>query len=105
MSLEICWNVKGAFIGTVGCKSPPAPAPFSENEVLPDNWTLLFLTFLATCLLPSGPLYQEEKFSGNEEIDHNSGVVGEAIDAYAHHVVADSHHTLMLADIQGELMV
>ena len=105
MSLEIHWNVEAAFIGTVGCKLPPAPAPFSENEVLPDNRTLLFSTFLATCLLPSGPLYREEKCCGNEEIGHNSGVVGEAIDAYAHHVVADSHGTLMLADIQGESMV
>ena len=90
------WNFNGAFIGVLETALPAAPA--AEDN---DNRSLVFSTFLATPLLPSGPSYTEEKFSGNTEVGNNSGSIGQAIDAYAHHVVVDSLGSILFADLQG----
>lgn len=87
------WNVEGAFVGLL-----EDPLPRATGD---DNQSLLFSTFLATPLLPSGPSFKEEKFSGNSDVGENPGKVGEAIDAFAHHVVVDSFQTVLFADLQG----
>lgn len=89
------WNVDGAFVGVLESALPSLPADQDDDQ------SLLYLTFLAIRLLPSGPLYKEEKFSSNTEVGKNSGTIGHAIDAYAHHIVIDSLSTVMFADLQG----
>lgn len=92
------WNAADAFVGTVETPLPDHP-PGDQK----DNRTLIFPHFLATPLLPSGSQYREIKFSGNEDIGNNTDKVGEAIDAYAHHIVADSYGDVLFADLQGKI--
>ncbi|KAF8240539.1 hypothetical protein L208DRAFT_1420398 [Tricholoma matsutake] len=68
----IHWNFADAFIGTI-------------------TSGLVFKTFLAAPLLKTSGLYNEQKFSGT----------GHAIDAYAHHILADSNGSLLMTDLQG----
>ena len=82
----IRWNIDGAFIGTV-------------TNLLPDTG-LIFDTFLAAPLLNTSD-YVERKFSGSTTAGHSLDVVGSAIDAYAHHVLADSAREFLLTDLQG----
>lgn len=91
------WNVNNAFVGKLDV--PILPSVTDE-----DNRSLLFTTFLATPLLPSGPSFKEQKFSGNTEVGRNSGTIGQAVDAFAHHVVVDSQKTCVFADLQGNLI-
>lgn len=90
------WNVDGAFVGVLETALPPPPA--NQDD---DNRSLVYSTFLATPLLSSGPSYKEEKFSGNMEVGNNSGSIGNAVDAYAHHIVVDSLGTVLFVDLQG----
>ncbi|KAG1853656.1 hypothetical protein F4604DRAFT_1507375, partial [Suillus subluteus] len=57
--------------------------------------------FLATPLLPSGALYREVKFSGNEQPGNNEDLIGRVVDAYSHHVLVDSEFEILISDIQG----
>jgi hypothetical protein len=63
--------------------------------------SMIFETFLASPLLPSGGLYKERKFSGSKIAGHNVDGLGQAVDAYAHHVLADSGGEMLLTDLQG----
>jgi hypothetical protein len=83
-------------VGTVVSELDPAPAAGDE-----DSRTLLFDTFLAAPLLSTTGLYTEQKFSGNDGISENIDMVGQVIDAYAHHVLVDSCGTILLTDLQG----
>lgn len=94
------WNVSGAFIGELEAAVPCLPINPDD-----DCRSLLFSTFLATAVLPSGPLFTEEKFSGNDEAGKNSGAIGEAVDAFAHHVVVTSQGTVLFADLQGIIVI
>lgn len=87
--LDIRWNTRGAFIGTVA------------DGRLDDMSSLVFKTFLAAPLLDMSSLYTERKFSGSTTAGHSIDVVGSAIDAYAHHVLVDSDGSLLLTDLQG----
>lgn len=89
------WNAPGSFVGTVTTLLP-CPA---TDEV--DKRSLVYSTFLAAPLLVTDGEYKEQKFSGNLELPQNTSRIGRAIDAYAHHVVADSGGEIMLADLQG----
>ncbi|KAG2136218.1 kinase-like domain-containing protein [Suillus cothurnatus] len=79
---SIKWNVAGAFIGKL-------------------TDFLLYDVFLATPLLPSGALYWEVKFSGNEQPGNNEDMIGCVVDAYSHHVLVDSDFETLISDIQG----
>lgn len=74
-------------------------APPNEGEE--DNWSLIFPDFLATPLLSTAGLYTERKFSGCNEAGHSVDDIGRAIDAFAHHVLVDSHGSFLLTDLQG----
>jgi len=91
------WNVVGSFAGTLETMVPPATTTDDDTR------SLVFSTFLAMAVLPSGPSYKEVKFSGNTEIGCNSGAVGEAVDTFAHHVVITSEGTVLFADLQGDM--
>ncbi|KAG1900110.1 uncharacterized protein F5891DRAFT_1189196 [Suillus fuscotomentosus] len=90
------WNVAGAFIGKLTDLLPPAPTDGTD-----DNRSLLYDVFLATPLLPSGALYREVKFSGNEQPGNNEDMIGRVVDAYSHHVLVDSDFETLISDIQG----
>lgn len=98
--LEMKWNVDGAFLGELEVAVPRAPVNSDD-----DDRSLLFSTFLAVAVLPSGLLYTEEKFSGNVEAGKNSGSIREAVDAFAHHVVVTSQGTVLFADLQGTAVI
>ena len=79
-----------------------SPPPFEGNK---DDQTLIFKTFLAVPLLSTSGLYTERKFSGSDEAGDSVDETGRAIDAFAHHVLVDSHGSFLLADLQGSLFV
>jgi hypothetical protein len=93
--LEIKWNFAGSFIS---CATGIAPAPDSGTV---DNRSLLFDYFLATPLLDINDKTEERKFSGNEDVGHNTDPLGRVINAYIHHVLVDSLGDILLADVQG----
>ena len=90
------WNVHGSFVGTL--ETPQSRAPVNLDH---DTRSLVFSTFLASSILPTGPLFKEVKFSENTEVGCNTGTVGHAVDAFAHHVVVTSKGTVLFADLQG----
>ncbi|KAG1895860.1 uncharacterized protein F5891DRAFT_1193674 [Suillus fuscotomentosus] len=94
------WNIVGAFIGKLTDLLPPAPTDGTD-----DNRSLLYDVFLATPLLPSGALYREVKFSGNEQPGNNEDMIGRVVDAYSHHVLVDSSpdHSVTLFDPQAHI--
>ena len=92
---EIRFNAEGAFVGTLVSDLPPHP----KNEA--DRRSLILADFLAAPLLAKDPGYSEVKFSGTREPGNNKDVLGGVVDAFAHHVIVDSHHTIMLCDLQG----
>jgi myosin-heavy-chain kinase len=94
------WNLDGAFVGVIKTELPQPPGGKNDDNI-DDDQSLVFKSFLATRLLPSGPSYTEEKFSGNIEVGDNSGSIGHAVNTYAHHIVVDSHKTVLFADLQG----
>ena len=94
--LAMQWNVAGAFVGSL--RVTPAKAPEHLSQ---DDRTFIFPEFLAAPLLTINGLYKETKFSGNTSAGKNFGVVGRAVDAFAHHVVIDSGYTVVFADLQG----
>ncbi|KZP06765.1 hypothetical protein FIBSPDRAFT_763888, partial [Athelia psychrophila] len=100
--LAMKWNTTDTFVGTVVTAVTPIAGRPAAGEK--DNRTLLFPDFLVTPLLPSGSQYREVKFSGNEDFGNNTDPVGEAVDAYAHHTVADSFGDVLFADLQGKPM-
>jgi len=89
------WNTEGAFVGRLTEPLPPRDNPDEDNR------SLIFTTFLAAPILPSGPSYKEIKFSGNTEVGQNSGTIGHALDTFAHHVVVDSQKSVLFVDLQG----
>lgn len=91
------WNADGAFLGTL--RLPPSTAPEHLSQ---DVRTFVFQEFLATPFLVTNGLYKEIKFSGNMTAGKNTGTIGRAVDAFAHHVLVDSEYTVMFADLQGE---
>lgn len=97
--LEIRWNFTGSFIG---CAAGIAPAPDSGTV---DNRSLLFDYFLATPLLDINDKFDERKFSGNEDVGHNTDPLGRVIDAYIHHALVDSLGDILFVDVQGMFYV
>lgn len=95
--LDIRWNFEGAFLGTVEA-TEIGPAP-EEGEK--DNRPLVFTTFLAAPFIATSGLYTERKFSGGDEAGDNIDDIGQAIDAFAHHVLVDSMRSMVLTDLQG----
>ncbi|KAF5364797.1 hypothetical protein D9758_009291 [Tetrapyrgos nigripes] len=101
---KISCNSTGTFVGIAS--SPPtnlAPFPLEVDIDTSDNQALLFNTFMVAPLLETcGDLYKCHKFSGNTQTGHNpSDVLGQAVNAFAHHVVEETQGTYMLLDIQG----
>jgi hypothetical protein len=92
------WNVDGTFVGKLDTNVLPPP-----DELDDDDQSLVFTAFLAVPLLPSGPSYKEQKFSGNTEVGQNSSSIGQAVDVYAHHGLVDSQQTVLLGDLQGNI--
>jgi hypothetical protein len=90
------WNAAGAFIGKLVDSLPSAPTDGTD-----DNRSLIYDVFLETPLLPSGALYREVKFSGNEQPGNNEDLIGRVVDAYSHHVLIDSEFEILISDIQG----
>ena len=95
IGVDLRWNTKGSFVGRTLLNVNPAP---TEGE---DDRVLLYNDFLVSPLLPTGPGYIEQKFSGSDDFEANTDTLGRVMDAYAHHVIADSGGTLMLTDLQG----
>jgi len=87
----------GAFIGKV---TELRPAPSESQE---DTRSLRYGVFMAAPLLESGPGYVETKFSGNDDISENTDVIGRVMDAFTHHVLADSRGTILPVDLQGDV--
>lgn len=96
--LGLCWNVFGAFLGSVTSKLQPPP---QANEK--DTRSLIFKDFLAAPLLSTKGLYTEKKFSGCNEAGDNNDLVGHVVDAYAHHILINSSGTFLMTDLQGML--
>ena len=92
----IHWNFADAFLGTI--TSGLLPAPMAGEA---DSQSLVSKTFLAVPLLKTSGLYNEWKFSGSDMAGDNVDTVGCAIDAYAHHILADSNGSLLMTDLQG----
>ncbi|KAG1725925.1 hypothetical protein EDB19DRAFT_1914862 [Suillus lakei] len=90
------WNISGAFIGKLTGELADAPKNGED-----DSRSLVFSVFMVLPLLPTGVLCKEIKFSGSEEVGVNHDSLGSAVDAYAHHVVVDSMHEIVISDIQG----
>lgn len=90
------WNADEAFLGKVADSNIQKG---SKDASDPDERSLLWPMFLATPLIPDS--YQEVKFSGNEQWEGNSTVVGRVIDAYAHHTVLDTAKEYLFVDLQG----
>jgi len=95
--IAIRWNSQDAFLGSVD--SADIGTPPAEGEE--DNRALIFSDFLATPLLSTAGLYTERKFSGSNEAGDSVDDIGRAIDAFAHHVLVDSHGSFLLTDLQG----
>ena len=93
-SLEIRWNTDGAFLGVI------IDGPIS-TEGEPIGPPLVFKTFLAMPYLSKKPPYEERKFSGSIKAGHSIDVLGQVMDAYAHHVLDDSNGSVLLTDLQG----
>ena len=75
------------------------PAP-TEGD---DDRVLLHDDFLVSPLLTTGDGHVERKFSGSDEFEDNTDALGRIMDAYSHHVIADSSGTIMLTDLQGSV--
>jgi len=93
--LGIRWNFAGSFIS---CAAGVALAP---EVTTPDSRSLLFDYFLATPPLNISDKTIECKFSGNEDIAHNTDPLGHVIDAFVHHALVDSLGDMLFADVQG----
>ncbi|EIM92067.1 uncharacterized protein STEHIDRAFT_136098 [Stereum hirsutum FP-91666 SS1] len=93
---KMTWNADEAFLGKVADSNIQKG---SKDASDPDERSLLWPMFLATPLIPDS--YQEVKFSGNEQWEGNSTVVGRVIDAYAHHTVLDTAKEYLFVDLQG----
>jgi len=63
-----------SIIGKLVDLLPPAPTDGTD-----DNRSLIYDVFLATPLLPSGALYREVKFSGNEQPGNNEDMIGRVV--------------------------
>jgi hypothetical protein len=90
------WNISGAFIEKLIGKLADTPKNGKDLR------SLIFSVFMVLPLLPTGALCKEIKFSGSEEVGANVDSLGSAVDAYAHHVVVDLKHKIVISDIQGE---
>lgn len=91
-STEFYFNFKGAILGQI------IPSPTSESRPLP------YLTFLATPLLPCGPLDAPvKKFTGNGTIGDADDHMTRAIHSFAHFSVLYSQESLLFCDLQSEI--
>ncbi|KAF9047220.1 kinase-like domain-containing protein, partial [Rhodocollybia butyracea] len=97
------YNAEGAFVGTVTTFLPGHGLPIDDKTVEHEaaDRSLLFDTFLVVPLLQTKGLYAERKFSGNMDTGDNNDYIGKVVDAFAHHVVEETHGQFMLADLQG----
>ena len=83
-STEFYFNFKGAILGQI------IPSPTSESRPIP------YLTFLATPLLPCGPLDAPvKKFTGNGTIGEADDHMTRAIHSFAHFSVLYSQESLL----------
>lgn len=86
------FNFKGAILGRI------IPSPTSNSRPLP------YLNFLATPLLPCGPVDAPvKKFTGNGSIGDADDHITRAIHAFAHFSVLYSQENLLFCDLQGAL--
>ncbi|KAG1878132.1 hypothetical protein DFJ58DRAFT_835755 [Suillus subalutaceus] len=88
-------NISGAFIRKLIRKLAGAP----KNGK--DLCSLIFSVFMVLPLLLTGALYKEIKFSRSEKVGANNDSLDSAMNAYAHHVVVNSEHEIVISDIQG----
>ncbi|KAG2071080.1 hypothetical protein BDR04DRAFT_1016937, partial [Suillus decipiens] len=95
---EMRWNISEAFIWKLTGKLADAP---KNGE---DSCSLVFSVFMVLPLLLTGALCKEIKFSESEEVGVNEDSLGGAVDAYAHHVIIDSEHEIVISYIQGEFI-
>ncbi|KAK7018707.1 hypothetical protein VNI00_018300 [Paramarasmius palmivorus] len=96
---EIKWN-SDVFVGTITRLLPPSKFPLEDGD--DEDRSLVFDTFLAAPLLEiAGSGSEERKFSGNSQTGRNIDIIGQAIDAFAHHVVEETEGAYLFADIQG----
>ncbi|PPQ94491.1 hypothetical protein CVT25_013803 [Psilocybe cyanescens] len=86
------FNFKGAILGQI------IPSPTSGSRPLP------YLHFLATPLLPCGPVDAPvKKFTGNGSIGNADDHITRAIHAFAHFSVLYSQENLLFCDLQGKI--
>ena len=88
------WNVEGMFLGQVLKGEDIQRRP---NE----NGSLTWPDFIAYSKLPDKGVFR--KISGFYDVQNNTDWMGEWVDTFGHHVVADSTFTLCIVDLQGML--
>ncbi len=93
--IAIRFNITDTFVGEVESSD--------LHKCAEDKSGLVWPMFLVAPLLPMKGLYQQRKFSGSAQIGQNEDAVGQAADAFAHHIFEDSQGEIMFADIQGKL--
>ncbi|KAI0367997.1 hypothetical protein BV20DRAFT_1054383 [Pilatotrama ljubarskyi] len=81
---RIRFNHAGAFIGEISESNLPSHEASGSEDTIESQG------------------YKEHKFSGTFEIgDNDDSVLGQTVDAFAHHVLVDSDHTCVFVDLQG----
>ncbi|KIJ36435.1 hypothetical protein M422DRAFT_119380, partial [Sphaerobolus stellatus SS14] len=88
------WNTENTFIGRLVHES-------DIQDPKDENASLIWSTFLVSPIFPSKGIIK--KFSGHFDTGNNedNSIFGIWADAYAHHVVMDSHKTLCITDIEA----
>ncbi|THH17036.1 hypothetical protein EUX98_g9204 [Antrodiella citrinella] len=96
---KIRFNSMDAFIGTITASD----ASGVSHDLTPDTPPLLWKTFLAVPYIDQAQGYESHrKFSGAFEVGNNTtSLLGNVVDAFAHHVLVDSMRTCVLVDLQG----
>lgn len=101
------WNTEGMFMGKI-VQFYGKSLGDSDSDSEHRHCSLVFPSFMAVpfCYEFQNPNSKRYKYSGNRDFSGESvkfePIFGAAVDAFAHHVVEDSHETLLLADLQGE---
>ncbi|EDR02755.1 uncharacterized protein LACBIDRAFT_332022 [Laccaria bicolor S238N-H82] len=97
-SFKIAFDAHASNKGVVTIPSRIIPSPTSNSRPLP------YLNFLATPLLPCGPVDAPvKKFTGNGSIGDADDHITRAIHAFAHFSVLYSQENLLFCDLQGAL--
>ncbi|KAJ7592635.1 kinase-like domain-containing protein [Mycena floridula] len=85
------WNSQNAFLGIL-----------TDEKLSPGTTGLISPYFLVTQCLPTSSLAKERKFSGNQQTgDNHNDVLGQVVDALAHHIYEDSGKSIVFVDIQA----